>query len=1366
MEGLFEPGPGRERRTLGPATGRHAPRCFTLALLDGPDGLAAALTDGAHLARIAWSARTTRSDAAREAGDGDTGGTEDPARALCTRGARLYALLPDTVRTYLRAATGGAMTLQLAPSLAAWPWEMAFDGEAFLGEKFQLARQLALDAAPSRPPPRAPGRGRLQVAILCGPDVASATDFAEQLRSQDELEVRPPYALEPTASGLSDLLAQVDVVHCMQLGPAAARTLQKVAALDHRPALVVLHGLGAHGRAGADTAPALALLGLNVLACRADASADAATLLRLVYRRLAEGAAIGEAVRSARAGLHRDAGVVRLAALDAVLHGDPVVIACARDRRSHGEDTRRQVTILSFDLVESTRLLAELGAERYSDVLAQYHLRCAAILRARGGAPDDPQGDDGMMCYFGFPEAREDAAAQALRAGLELIEAVQSLGLGVRVGVCTGDVVVRDGQPVGKAIHFAARLQSVAAPGTMVVGDSTRRIVRETFRFQPLHHGGRLKGFDEAERFFRVAGPVDDALPLTAGTAPQPTPFIGREREMQLLHESLAAAQSGRFQLVRVAGEAGIGKSRLVREFRRVLEQRGHEVFECRCAPDHANSAYHPLIEGLRNQLRIHAGEDPAAVLDRLARLVQRSAELDEGALALLADLLGIPTATRHPVLAQSPERRRQLTMDLLATLAQLRLLDRAACMIVEDVHWVDPSTGEFLNHLAATANDRPLLMIITTRPDAELRWYARHAGRDIVLGGLSPAQSRALVLAAGASARLPSTTVQQIAARADGVPLFIEESTRMAVELAETRAPTLDPALVPSTILDLLTARLDRLGGARHVAQAGGAIGREFTLALLSAVLSHPDSPLPPLDLATRLGLLVRAGMLVVREDGDGQRYAFRHALMRDAAYRSLLERDRARLHRVIAQVMVEQFGSLAERQPGWLAYHHGEAGNVAEAVRCWELAARQAASRSAHCEAIGHVGQALDALPRLPPGVERERTELRLQLLLATRLIATDGYGADRVERAYARALQIATATDDEGALMKILLGLEGYHFMRADFAKARAYALDAARRAAAAGPIQAIQVQWAIANIRMHQGDMLQAVCEMDACRAAFDGLEHRAAAVQDPGVMCLCYSAWSLWQLGQPDEALRRVTEVVERAERLQHPFSLGEAFGFRAAVQHFRGDDAAALASAEQAIRICEEGGFAVWLAHARVMRGRALAELGDPPAGIEEMRQAYDAWSASGAVVTTPFYLAMRAEGLSLGDRPEEGLALAQEALAVVERCGERYYEPEIRRLHGTLTLQIAARAKLDRREEAERWLLDALACARALQMRSLALRSALSLAELWLDDHRPAAAAELLEAALHAIDGGRDTRDPVRARTMLARAMGTRATA
>jgi len=1185
---------------------------------------------------------------------------------------------------------------------------------------------------------------------------------------------------------LAALVSASDVVH--YVGPIGERsralatgptwfdgepvTLAAITRLEELPQLLIAQntivpdaecdrGLGLLG-----VATAACGAGLNAMTCTSCAGHQHALDFTLaMYAAVLQGTTLAEAVRAARIALHRQFGIAKLAALAPELYGDGAIALLTKERQPRVDDNLRQVTIMSFDLVESTRLLTALGAERYSELLAEYHRCSISMLQSHGGVPDDPQGDDGNMCYFGVPVAREDAAAQALRAGFELIDAVHRLGLSVRIGVCTGQVVVRHGQPVGSAVHFAARLQSVAAPGTMVVGDSTRRIVRDRFRFELLEFASRLKGFDHPEPCYRAIGVSAGSIEAEAEgdgveAVARMTPFVGRGSELRALEDHWTAVCEGSLRLIRIVGEAGIGKSRLVRELKRTLVAKGHEVFECRCSPDHANSAFQPLIESLRTELRIVANEEPEAVIGRLRRVFSGAAGIDTGALALLADLLGIATPERHPILKLSGERRRQLTVELLVELAQRRLHGSAGCWIIEDVHWVDPSTAEFLNRLTQAARTVPLLVIVTVRSDADCSWYPRSPVHETELRGLSLSMSRALVLGTCGDQRLPNEVVHTIAARADGVPLFIEESTRMALELgmanADTGAGAVPP--VPTTILDLLTARLDGLGAAKQVAQVGGTIGREFPLALLRAVVGHPNSPFARINLDAHLAVLRRSGMFLAKRDGDVTRIAFKHALMRDAAYRSLLARERSRLHQVIASVISEQFRELAERQPELLAFHYTEAGLDADSLRCWESAARQAASRSANAEAIGHLNTALGVLRRTPAGAARDRMELRLQLLLASRLIATHGYGAESVERAYSRAMELAKRHGDAAALMRVLLGLEGYHFMRADFVQAKAYVLDAASRGDRSNDaIQRIQTQWALANIVMHQGEMEAAVLQMDDCLAQYHRLEHRPEAVQDPGVMCLCYSAWSMWQLGFPDQALQRATSVVQLAEQLKHKFSLGEAFGFRAAVQHFRGENRAAMESADRAVAICEESGFAVWLAHAHVIRGRALAELGDCAAGIEEMRQGYELWAATGAVVTTPFYLTLRAEGLALGQRPEEGLALLHQALDIVERTGERYYEAETRRLIGQLTLKVAAHAGLDREAEAERWMLQALECARARKLLSLSLRAAMGLADLWLPRGQRERADATLRPAYDAITEGRTTCDLVSAQVRLA---------
>lgn len=1370
-----------------------APTAVSLTALQQGAGVVVALTDSRRVSMLEFVAlspaqRDELNAATRHAATAARRGAGDAA-AACSLGQRLFeALLPSGVRQRLRDSPPRTLWLQLDRGLAWVPWELAFDGENFLGDKFRVHRQVVADE-PLSPQATTTPRAECRVLVLSGGSGAAlAPELVARLRAAEGAAVSTGLAHALGRDEVLALMADSDVVH--YLGPTDTDAapggvacwwrlgemleLDAIAALATPPRLLISQHAADPSAAlspagAAPVAAAASERGLTMLAIEHAGDVAAIDFVTDLYRGLLDGAAIGEALRAARVELHRRHGIVRVLALQPQLYGDGDLVLRPRERQAHADDAVRQLTVMSFDLVESTRLLAALGAERYSELLAEYHRRSARILEARGGTPDDPQGDDGTMCYFGFPVAREDAALQAMRAGFELVDAVQSLGLAVRVGVCTGQVVVRDGQPVGAAIHFAARLQALAAPGTLVVGESTRRIVKDHYRFQPIETVARLKGFDQPESIYVALGaarPRDD----DAGVAPPlPTPFVGRERELQALDSHWAAAQGGALRLVRLVGDAGIGKSRLLGEFKRRLVARGVEVFECRCTPDDARSAYRPLIAALRRQIGAGDADDGHDPGERLRRLVAPVTEDVESGVLLLAELLSLPPPAREPRPATSPERKRQLTLELLVALASARARRAPTCMLVEDIHWIDPSTAELLNRVALGARELPLLVVVTARTDAEAPWHPRVAVHEAELRPLSPELSRALVLGACGDARLPGEVVHLIAARADGVPLFIEESTRMLVERAAGGA-ALDAAAaleVPATLLDLLTARLDRLAGAKPIAQVGAAIGRDFPHALLHAVLAHPDCPFALREPDVALAELLRSGLLFARTEGAEIRYTFKHALVRDAAYRSLLERDRRRLHQVVAQVIGDRFADLAAHQPELLALHHTEAGNDAEALRLWEAAARLAASRSAHAEAISHLGAALSLLQRAEPGATRDRAELRLQLLLAARLIATDGYGADRVERVYARALELASALGDDAARLKVLLGLEGYHFMRADFAQALVHSAQAQAMALRLGSaIHAIQARWAEANVRMHRGELADAVVQMDRVLADYDRLEHRAEAVQDPGVMCLCYSAWSTWQLGRPDEALARADDVVARAERLRHKFSIGEAYGFRAAVQHFRGESAAALASAQRAVQVCEDGGFAVWLAHALVMRGRAAAALGDVEAGVAEMRRGCALWSATGAIVTTPFYLAMRAEGEMLAGRDDDAWQLLEHALAIVERTGERYYEAEIRRLLGVLTLHRAAAAGVDRSAEAHACLHRAHQVASALQLRSLVLRSAITHAELWLAQGVPGAALALLQPALNAVGEGRDTRDPRRARQLLAAARAAAASA
>jgi len=1331
-------------------------------------------------ARAARALRPRSSNASERAERGD------PMNQLRELGGTIFSqLFPEPIRDFLVQSPTRYLYLQIDESLMEIPWELAFDGDNFLGEKFRVSRLISSATRITSAPTARPTRDVLKVLLVSGesnspPHDAYRESLMRRLEAIDGLSATQVHADGLRRGQALRLVGEHDVVH--YVGPVGygsaddadvswwkageAISMRDVATLATPPQLLISDNsemanvATSESSADLNLAKAAFRLGLNIL-LRASELAGEASLgfMEQFYRELARGAALGEAARYARAAARRQAAIEGAPCPQAVLYGDAVLVAAPQSERPPQEDNRRQVTIMSCDMVESTRLLKTLGAENYSDVLARYRNVCASVISRYGGSMEDPKGD-GILCFFGFPVAQEDCAAQSLRTGRDIIDAVVELGITVRIGIDTGQVAVSEGKPVGDAVHFATRLQSKAEPGTMRVSDSTRQIVKGKFEFQLIDDSQDLKGFDDPRSVYQVLGEtrIDGADQFDA--APRLTPFIGRARELQLLEEHWSAARLGGVRTVLVSGDAGIGKSRLAREFRRSVLARNHRAIECRCTPDHTNSAYHPAIDFLRRLLHIQDSDGVEAKLDKIDASLLPASEV-AGAASLIAALLSIPFESRYPKLRLPAEKQRQLTLNALTSWIKRETERAPICLIVEDIHWIDPSTRELLNRLVAEAARLPLLIIVTLRSEAAHQWNPGFSVHEIELRGLSPESSRAMVIGACGESKLPGEIVRLLAARADGVPLFIEESTRMAVELG-VGTGTSDAAsvlrfAVPATIQDLLMARLDRLASAKPVAQLGGTIGREFSFALLEAVLAHESSPVRIDDLAARLGALVNSGLLIEKGEPPDTSYFFKHSLVRDAAYQSLWERDRKRLHRAIATVIAEKFRDLEESQPELLAYHYAEAGIETEAIAYWERAARLAASRSAHYEAISHLKNGLELIARLPDPSERDRTELRFQLLLAGRLIATEGYGAERVERVYARASDLCREVGDESALLKVQLGLEGYHFMRANFDEAHAIADQVATKLTGAPDVtRRLQSKWAVANILFHQGDLVSAVERMDACLDEYDDTQHHPDAVQDVGVMCLCYSSWGKWQLGYPDQALQRAERVVALSTGLDHRFSMGEAHGFRAVVHHFRGENEAARTDAERAIRICEDHGFAVWLAHAKLMHGRLVAELGEAAAGVEEMREAYDMWSATGAVVTTPFYLAMQAEGLALAGRPDEGLVLLEKAIEIVRKCGERYYEAEIRRLFGELILLSAALRRKDRNDEAERWFLSGLEFAEATKLHSLKLRCAISLSRLWSSQGRSKDATQMLRPAYDWFNEGADTRDLDRARTLL----------
>ena len=1282
-------------------------------------------------------------------------------------------LIPVPIRHLLVQAEGVAMQLQINESLISVPWELAFDGQRYLGRKFALYRQLLRDGPQARARIRPAGYNRhLKVLILYG----AADPSADQARAQaletrlDPIEGLSARVMAVTDEGRDALLRHIghsDIVHCLgglpnllaspqvstfgaSNGKAPLR-IGEIVKLTEPPRLLILEGASGGAQGAGDLAwqPALAQVasaaGVDTLFRLARQSApESLGPMADFYAALASGQRLGEALVALR-GPAEDAALASEASLgpDLVCYGDGAALLTPDEAGPHPDDHMRQVTVLCYDLVESTNLLRRLGAERYSEALDRFHVACARVVRRWSGQPNAPQGNDGVMCFFGLPLAHEDAPAMALRAALAMVDAVALLQLELRIGVVTGPVVVKAGVPMGEPIHLAARLQAMAVPGTAMVNDSTWAIVQDRFEFAPIDSPHVPKGFAQPKVTFRLLGEARRDGQFS-GKADD-TPWVGRQRELALLEAAWAQASQGQFTSLLIAGEAGIGKTRLMREFKTRVKALGHGVTALPCSPETADSAFWPMINLLTRWFGLSEADQADAVRSRL-ELGLRAWPGRQHIVAGLEMLLG-----QHPAAAteaQAPEKIRRQVIDALLLWLEDLVAQSPLCLIIEDHNWLDPSTRELLQRLLDVCSQWPLLLIRTERSGAGSQPASTGVGpRDfperLELAGLSSEDTEAMLLGMCGETLLNGRALNRLAAKTDGVPLFIEETARALMARQTQATPgqitTLasSPIAIPGKVQDLLMARLDRLNAAKAVAQVGSVIGRSFSQAMVEAVFADANTPVRLDGVLFHLETLVRASILAQTTVGRDVHYHFRHALMQDAAYESLWERDRRRCHRTVARVISEHFPGLAASQPEVLARHCTAAAMPEAAAQYWENAARLAISRSAQVEASHHLDAALVQVAALPAGLARDRIELRLLLLKAGQSIALHGYGANQVGEAYHRAEALSRQCGDERALLRVQFGLEGYLFMRGEFERAHAVAADAAELVRkSADPMRRLQADWAVANLLFHQGALPAAVDRMDSCLSAYARLEQRPGQMQDPAIMCLSYSALAQWTRGLGDDALARANQAQALAVRLKHPFSQGEAYGLKAMLHCYRHEYLETLELAQRAIHVCETGGFSVWLAHAKIMHGWAVAHLGNAQAGSAEIAAGYALWTSTGAVVTCAFYLALQAEARALAGEPEDGLQLLQEAYALVTRHGERYFEPELCRLQGELLLHYKNNSKLSNLDKAQHWFLLAMSVAQELGMAAFEARAAQSLAALWQSQGRLAEAQALLASA------------------------------
>jgi TOMM system kinase/cyclase fusion protein len=1047
------------------------------------------------------------------------------------------------------------------------------------------------------------------------------------------------------------------------------------------------------------------------------------------------------------------------------------------------EAERRQLTVLFCDLVDSTALSSRLDPEDWREVVRAYQDTCAKVIARFEGHIAQYLGD-GLLVYFGYPQAHEDDAQRAVRVGLGIVEAVGQLNtrlaqergvsLGVRLGCHTGLVVVgeigggtrHEQLALGETPNLAARLQGIAAPNTVVISAATRQLLGGFFACQPLGNQ-LLKGFAQLIEVYQVRYESTARSRLEAAGRTGLTPLVGREAEVGLLRERWAQVKDGLGQVVLLSGEAGIGKSRLVQVLQEhVAAEPQAWLTPCQCSPYYQNSALYPMIDLLeRVALRFDREEAPEQKLRKLEGfLVQYGLPLAE-AVPLFAALLSIPLGADYAPLDLSPEQQRQKTLHALLMILLRIAAQQPVLFVMEDLHWVDPSTLELLTLLVDQGPTACILALWTFRPDFSPPWTGRAHLTQVTLNRLPRRQAAEMTSLVARGKALPPAVVGQVVAKTDGVPLFVEELTKMVLESgllqeqAERYALTgpLPPLAIPTTLHDSLMARLDRLAAVKGLAQLGATLGREFSYELLQAV-----SPWDEGTLRQGLQQLVAAEFLYQQGLPPQATYRFKHALIQEAAYQSLLRSTRQQHHQRIAQVLERRFPDLCETQPELLAHHYTEAGLVEPAIPYWQRAGQRALERSAHVEATSHLTRGLGLLRTLPDTPDRTQHDLTLHITLGAALRDTKGSAAPEVEQIYARARELCRQVGDTPQLFPALWGLWAFYHGRVALQTARELGeqlLTLAQRVQ--DPALLLQAHRALGITLRFLGELTAARAHLEQGIALYDPLQHRSLAFlyggSNPGVACLCYVADLVWVLGYPDQALKRSHEALTLAQDLSHPLSLVPARQWAASVHRVRGERHASQEQVEAMIALLTDQGSPSWLAQATMLRGWGLAERGREAEGLAQMRQGLTAYRATGAELGLPHFLAWLAEACGSAGQAEEGLHVLAEALSIVESQGQRWWEAELYRLQGELLLQqVGAGLKPAPTEEAETCFRQALDVARRQEAKSLELRAAMSLAWLWRQQGKRPNARELLAPIYGWFTEGFDTADLQEAKALL----------
>jgi class 3 adenylate cyclase/tetratricopeptide (TPR) repeat protein len=1055
------------------------------------------------------------------------------------------------------------------------------------------------------------------------------------------------------------------------------------------------------------------------------------------------------------------------------LSTDRVNTSSAPDLPPEDRAERRQVTVMFSDLVGSTALSARMDPEDLREVISAYQ-KCVAETVGRFGGFVAKYMGDGVLVYFGYPQAHEDDAERAVRAGLELIAAVGALRthapLRTRVGIATGLVVVGDligsgasqeQAIVGDTPNLAARLQGAAEPNTVVISESTRKLLGSLFELEDL--GAKdLKGIAGQARAWAALRPSAVEGRFEAMHASGLTDLVGREEELELLLRRWSKAKSGEGQVVLLSGEAGIGKSRLTAALMERLSGEAHTRLRYFCSPQHTDSALYPIIGQMERAAGLARDDSMQAKLDKLDAVLAQTSTSPQDA-TLFAEMLSLANDGRYAALDLAPEQRGEKTLQALTVQLADLASRRPVLMIFEDAHWTDPTSLEAIGRTVDRIITLPVLLIVTFRPEFNAPWVGKPHVTRLTLNRLGEREAATIIATLVGNKALPADVLAEIIERTDGIPLFVEEMTKAVLEAESEGVARRTVAAVPSSTLAVpaslhasLMARLDRLGPAKQVAQIGSAIGREFSHALLASVARKPVA-----ELGAALDRLIQAGLLFRQGVPPQASYLFKHALVQDAAYGTLLREPRRALHARIAEAIESQFLEIADSQPELLARHYTEAGAIEKAAGFWGKAGQRSLDRSTLHEAAEQLTRALSQIATLPSTPSLRRQEIMFQVAFRHVLAHLKGYTAPETKAAVERTRELieqaearGEALEDPMLLFSLLNSLWTGSIVAFNGEEACGLAaefLARAERQKAAAPI--VNGYRLVGTSLLMTGDISSGRAQLDRGIALCDSMDNDPSVTKSIGddskVVMLGFRSMALWLLGNPKAALADVEHALSQAREIESVGTLMHTLAWVIFFQtHMCGDYITAGRLVSELVSLADEKGTWFWKTMGVMHKGLLLAFAGKVQDGINASNSAIAALQSAGATMTLPYYSSCLAMNHARIGQFEDARRLIREALRTIEQTSERWFQAEIYRMAGEI--EVIGKAK------PEVYFDRALSVARAQQAKSLELRAGMSMARLWFKQGKRAEARNLLAPIYGWFTEGFDTLDLKTAQVLL----------